>query len=59
MADETINTEAKRARKAAKAIETDCLDRRAIKWGFNGIDDDIREDILCTWTQIILKAMQK
>lgn len=44
------------ARKAALKIEEDCLDRRGIKWQFQDLDDDVREDILEAWTRIIMKA---
>lgn len=41
---------------AARGIVADLCDRRAIKWGFQEVDEDIRKEIIGIAAQIIREA---
>lgn len=43
------------ARKAAEAIEVELGDRRGL--GLDGVDDEVREEIMEAWAEIIRQAM--
>lgn len=41
---------------AARGVIADLCDRRAIKWGFADIDEDVRAEIVSSLAEIILLA---
>ena len=44
---------------AAQAVISDLTSRRAIKWGFNNIDEDVRVEIVQSLTEVIRQAVEK
>lgn len=44
------------AHRAARGIIADLKDRRAIKWGFDNVDEDVRREIVATLAEIIREA---
>lgn len=51
------------AQEIVQAIEDDLTDRRGLRQAWEGIDDDIREEILAAWrekvTAILARAARK
>lgn len=51
-----MSTNEEKARKAVDAIIYDLSDRRGLRQEWEGIDEDIREDIRAEWTRLVAKA---
>lgn len=47
------------AHRAARGIVADLTDRRAIKLGFNEIDEDVRAEIVASLAEIIREAVRQ
>lgn len=43
---------------AVRGIIADLSDRRGLKWEWQGIDDDVRAEIVATWEQLVLDAFE-
>ena len=51
-----METPEDRARAAAEAIVRDLTDRRGLRGAWESIDEDVREEIVATWTTLIVLA---